>query len=129
MSKPDGGKRPLMARSSPLSDGEVVTLLIGLALELAALHAAGKTYGSLHPVHVSVDARGRPHVERVESTNAWSEADDVMAVLRLGCSLSSIGGSLHQALVARSRVGSQTIEALLHFLLEAGTPKPIRRCS
>jgi len=116
-----------MARSSPLTDGEVVTVLVGIALELAALHAAGKTYGSLHPVHVSVDGSGRPHLERVESTTAWSEGDDVTAVLRLGCSLSTVGGSLHRNLLACSRGDIQTVDALLHLLLQAGTPERIRR--
>lgn len=123
MSAPAG--QHLIARKTSWTDGEVVTVLIGVALELAALHAVGQTYGSLHPVHVGVDSRGRPHLRRVEATCEWSEADDVRAVVRLGWSLSS-PGRLQGMLTSCARSDVQTIDALTAWLLRVCAPERIR---
>ena len=51
-----------------LSDGQVVTLMVGLGLDLVALHTEGRPFGPIHPAHrsggrewaPSSAARGRP---------------------------------------------------------------------
>jgi hypothetical protein len=67
-----------------LDDGQVVTLLVGVGLELVQRHRQGRAYGPLHPAHVSVDGRGRPRLAEVLCPPGWTPHDDWVGLIRLG---------------------------------------------
>lgn len=72
-----------MASGGRLNDGQLVTLLVGLGLELQQLHAIGRAYGPIHPAHVTVDSSGRPRLADVAAPPGWTPHDDWAALLRL----------------------------------------------
>jgi hypothetical protein len=50
----------MVARQGPLSPGQVVTVGVQIARELAALHAAGHVYAAVSAETIRIDADGRP---------------------------------------------------------------------
>ncbi len=105
-----------------LSDGQVVTLLVGLGLDLASLHTEGRPFGPIHPAHVQVDESGRPHLRLVVAPDGWTPHDDWVALLRLGrvmgCSERSSALSIHAA-------GRRGGADLLRWLVQWAKPEPL----
>jgi hypothetical protein len=71
-------------RADGLTDGQVVTLVVGLGIELLRCHEAERPYGPIHPTHVRLDAARRPRLVDVPETPGWTTRDDWAALLRLG---------------------------------------------
>lgn len=135
---PLAGSRHHVAMSVPLtrvagmtrlSDGQIVTLLVGVSMALSDMHAKGRCHGSLHPVHVELDHDGRPLLRSAQAPDGWTSQDDVLAVLRLGTSLCSEGGNLAESLrgYARDHLGTEglSVRAILPWLLKLAPPKPL----
>ena len=105
-----------------LSDGQIVTLLVGLGLDLAVLHTEGRPFGPIHPAHVQVDESGRPHLRLVVAPGEWTPHDDWVALLRLGrvmgCSERSSALSIHTA-------GRRGGVELLRWLVEWAEPEAL----
>ena len=105
-----------------LTDGQVVTLLVGVGLELIRLHASGGPFGPIHPAHLQLDSTGRPELQLVDATTGWTPHDDWAALLRLGrvmgCSERSSTLSIHTA-------GRREGVELLRWLVEWADPEPL----
>ncbi|MEO8107562.1 MAG: hypothetical protein ABI720_09600 [Actinomycetes bacterium] len=107
-----------------LDDGQVVTLLVGLGLELVHLHHGDRAYGPLHPAHVRVDGHGRPHLADVPSPPGWTAHDDWVALLRLG---RFVGRSERSGVLSWEDAGQREGRELLQWLMQWDTPKPLPR--
>lgn len=117
---------------NPLTDGQVVTLLVGLGLQLAVLHRRGQFYGSLHPAHVECSSHGRPMLRLMAQPDGQSVRDDVLALLRLGAALGGAGGVVAKACRERVRQESVTREAadlasVMRWLLTLAPAQPLAR--
>lgn len=114
------------------SDGQGVTLLVGLGLELAVCHRRGECHGALHPAHFVIDACGRPRLRPMTANVGVSVAEDVMALLRLGVAVSEPEGVvadgcrrwLDQGLMDPAGVDLRTV---LTWLLSAVPALPLGR--
>ena len=117
-----------LIRSVPageLADGQLVTLLVGIALALVEVHEAGRCHGSLHPVHVELDERGRPLLRTSKAPDGWAQRDDVLAVLRLGTSLARPEGALATALRGYATNGELQLTKVVPWLLTLAVPVPL----
>ncbi len=75
----------LLARRTTLEPGEVVTLLVPLARELAEMHASGRVHGAITAADVLLGAEGRATFGSVAIDAADMEPlDDVRALAALG---------------------------------------------
>jgi hypothetical protein len=74
----------VLARRGVLAPAEVVTLVVALALDLADVHAVGRTHGAVCAEAVRFDPDGRPRLGRVGSDPSASPAADVLAVAAIG---------------------------------------------
>jgi len=126
------GVMPLpLTRSVPaggLTDGQLVTLLVGIGLTLIEVHAAGKCHGSLHPFHVELDERGRPMLRPSDAPDGWAQRDDVLAVLRLGTALARPEGSMATELRAYASGGELALDHVVPWLLDLADPVPLPTC-
>ena len=111
-----------MTREGQLSDGQLVTLLVGLGLELLPLHRAGHAYGPIHPAHVRLDATGRPRLAGVAPPSAWTPHDDWVALLRLGRHL---GASTLGRELSWETAGCIEGVDLLQWLMHWSSPQPL----
>jgi hypothetical protein len=120
-------RAPLTAiqRAGGLSTGQVVTLLVGLTLSLAELHACGTLSGPLHPRDVEVDESGRPALRASTAPEHWTERDDLTALLRLGTALAAGDDALALALGTRAGCGELELVNLAGWLLAFATPEPL----
>ena len=107
-----------------LDDGQVVTLLVGLGLELLQLHQEGRAYGPVHPAHVRVDDGGRPHLAGVQPPPGWTAHDDWVALLRLGRHL---GASAKAQRLSWETAGRREDVDLLRWLLDWSPPSALAR--
>ena len=114
-----------LTRSRVLSDGQVVTLLVALGLEVLHHARRGACAGSIHPAHVDLDRSGRPCLRPSDPPPGWQPADDVMALLRLGVALADARGTLVESLRDRAVRGDQTLPAVLPWLMTLAAPKPL----
>ncbi|MFL6179677.1 MAG: hypothetical protein ACJ74E_07495 [Actinomycetes bacterium] len=67
-----------------LTRGQVVTLLVGIGVDLRRRHAAGTAFGPVHPSHVTVDDAGRPSLRDAVAPPGWTPHDDWVGLLRFG---------------------------------------------
>jgi len=105
-----------------LTDGQVVTLLVGLGLELLAVHSEGSVFGPIHPAHVAVGDDGRPALRPVPSPIGWTPHDDWVALLRLGRVVGGAGRSAElSALLVEGHEGVE----LLRWLIGWSAPEPL----
>lgn len=75
----------MLLRPGTLSRGQVITLLVGLGLELCELQAGGEVFGPIHPAHVRIGSDGRPTLRPgVEPPAGWTPHDDWVGLLRFG---------------------------------------------
>jgi hypothetical protein len=118
--RPDGHSVGMWSRR--LTDGELVTLLVGLGLELAARHRGGAVHGPLHPTHVRVHPDGRPVLLAVAPPPGWTPHDDWVALLRLGRHL---GASDRASELAWTRAAAGEDAELLRWLLAWAVPQPL----
>lgn len=105
-----------------LSDGQLVTLLVGIGLELLPLHEAGHAYGPIHPAHVIVDTTGRPGLADVARPPGWAPHDDWVALLRLGRHLGA--STLGRELSWETASCLEGVD-LLQWLMRWSTPRPL----
>jgi len=105
-----------------LSDGQLVTLLVGIGLELLPLHEAGHVYGPIHPAHVIVDITGRPSLADVARPPGWAPHDDWVSLLRLGRHL---GASTLGRELSWEAAGCLEGVDLLQWLMRWSTPQPL----
>ncbi len=105
-----------------LDDGQVVTLLVGLGLELVQIHRGDRAYGPVHPVHVRVDDQGRPHLLDVPPPAGWTSHDDWVGLLRLGRHL---GGSARATSLSWESAGRREGVDLLRWLLRWSPPEAL----
>jgi hypothetical protein len=111
-----------MMRDRRLSDGQVVTLLVGIALELLPLHESGHAYGPIHPAHVRLDATGRPQLVDVVAPPGWTPHDDWVSLLRLG---RHVGASEWAETLSWEAVGGLEGVELLQWLMRWVDPQPL----
>jgi hypothetical protein len=67
-----------------LTRGQVVTLIVGVGIDLRRRHSDGRVFGPIHPSHVSIDATGRPHLLDAAVPFGWTPHDDWVGLLRFG---------------------------------------------
>ena len=120
----------LGTRFDGLSDGQLVTLLIGIGLELSWLHAAGRPFGPVHPTHITIDARGRPGLHHTTAGSGGAIVDDTHHLLRLGAALGSESGAVATACRDRDQSGAleqriQGMQPLMLWLLALVPPAPL----
>lgn len=111
-----------MLQAGGLTDGQLVTLLVGVALELLTLHESGDAYGPIHPAHVRLDATGRPQLVDVVAPPGWTPHDDWVALLRLGRYL---GASDRAGVLSWKSVGGIEGVELLQWLMRWSAPEPL----
>ena len=111
-----------------LTDGQLVTLLVGIGLTLIEVHATRRCHGSLHPFHVELDERGRPMLRPSHAPDGWAQRDDVLAVLRLGTSLVRPDGSMATQLRAYASDGELSLDQVMPWLLRLAEPVPLPIC-
>jgi len=111
-----------MLRAGRLSDGELVTLLVGVGVELLPLHESGHAYGSIHPAHIRPDSTGRPRLVDVVAPAGWTPHDDWVALLRLGRHL---GASDRSRVLSWKSVGGLEGVELLQWLMRWSDPEPL----
>jgi hypothetical protein len=109
-------------RACSLSEGQVVTLLVGLGLALVERHRRGLAYGPVHPAHVRVGADGRPHLAEVVAPYGWTPHDDWVSLLRLGRHL---GASPRAGTLSWESAGAGEGVDLLHWLMAWAAPEPL----
>lgn len=118
----------LLAVRGRLLPGEVVTVVAGVAAELAHLHAARRAHGALDATAVTIDPAGRPRLHGVRSADVGTNADaDVRALARLAGEL--LGHAPPRSVVDVLRdaeVGRHTATSFAGALLEACRPEPVR---
>ncbi len=117
-----------LVRSVPvggLTDGQLVTLLVGIGLTLVDVHSAGKCHGNMHPVHVELDKHGRPMLRASSAPEGWARRDDVLAMLRLGTSLARQDGSIGAALRGYAASGELALDQVVPWLLRLAEPAPL----
>ena len=119
--------QPLRAVVGPsgLSDAQLVTLLVGLALALLDVHADRNCHGAVHPAHIDLDGAGRPILLRSPAPSGWTPRDDVVALLRLGTSLASAGSTLSEQLRTCAAATDLSLTTLIPWLLNLGEPAPL----
>ena len=105
-----------------LSDGQVVTLMVGVGLELARLHTQGRPFGPIHPAHLKVDDIGRPRLRLVGPPAGWTPHDDWAALLRLGRVL---GSSERSSVLSLNTAGRREGVDLLRWLVLWAKPEPL----
>lgn len=74
----------VLARRGVLAPPEVVTLVVGLALDLAGRHDAGRCHGAVCPELVRFDPDGRPRLVDASPGAAIDPATDVYDVAAIG---------------------------------------------
>lgn len=116
------GVELLLRPQHAVSDGQVVTLLVGVGLELLDRHASGVPFGPLHPAHLAIDDRGRPRLRPVTAPPQWTPHDDWVALLRLGRVL---GASDRAALLSHHEVDGREGVELLRWLMEWAEPRSL----
>jgi hypothetical protein len=109
-------------RGPGLTDGQVVTLVGGLGLELLRRHAAGNPYGPIHPAHVRLDEVRRPRLVPVPAPAGWTTHDDWVSLLRLGRLLGR--GTWASALTWES-IGRRSGHELLLWVLTQRDAEPL----
>ncbi|MFZ0324837.1 MAG: hypothetical protein WAN48_12005 [Actinomycetes bacterium] len=109
---------PHLMSTEALTRGQRRTVLVGVALAVAALHRRGELAGPVHLTHVQVDAFGRPRLRAAPPPSGWSAADDVTAVRRLARSL-GCPAEVSQDL-------SELVDRLIDGGVEALPVRPVR---
>ncbi|HEX5017480.1 MAG TPA: hypothetical protein VFX15_07840 [Actinomycetes bacterium] len=112
----------VLRKHGTLSDGQVVTLLIGLGTCLEQIHQRGEVFGPIHPAHVCVGGDGRPELLPVSPPPGWTSHDDWVGLVRLGRSM----GAGHRARALRWEAFDGLEGApLLRRLMTWATPEPL----
>ncbi|HEX6447066.1 MAG TPA: hypothetical protein VF053_18365 [Streptosporangiales bacterium] len=123
----------LCAVRGRLLPGEVVTVVAGVAAELARLHAARRVHGALDAAAVTIDPDGRPRLRGVRSADAAaadtaaSAETDVRALARLAGRL--LGPAPPRPVVEvlqEADAGRHTATSFAAALLEVCRPEPVR---
>lgn len=119
-------------RSDRWPDGELVTLLVGVGLELAELHRAGRSHGALHPVHIECDSSGRPRLRPMGRSAGDGPQGDVLALLRLGAALGGEGSRVAAACRTdlyerRQAVCHRSLQEVVSWLLTLAAARPLER--
>jgi hypothetical protein len=109
-------------RLQGLSDGQVVTLIVGVGLELVHRHRDGGVHGPVHPAHVRLDRAGRPHLVEVAAPPGWTPHDDWVSLLRLG---RHVGSSARAGVLSWEEAGTLEGTELLRWLLAWAAPAPL----
>ena len=83
---------PHLLSAASLTVAQRRTVVVGVALAVAAAHRVGRVVGPLHLTHVEVDETGRPRIRAVVAPPGWRIDDDLTALHRLargvGCAVS-----------------------------------------
>jgi hypothetical protein len=90
-----------LLRTRALTLAQRRTVVIGVALQVAASHACREVVGPLHPGLVLVPPSGQPRLRTVEAPGGWSTQDDLVSIRRLARALTGDdvpGGSVRQIL-------------------------------
>jgi hypothetical protein len=111
-----------VVRGPGLTDGQVVTLIAGLGLDLLRRHGAERAYGPIHPAHVRLDERQRPWLVPVPAPAGWRAHDDWVSLLRLGRLL---GQDAWASSLTWQTAGRRTGPVLLRWVLTQRDPEPL----
>lgn len=111
-----------MDAAERLADGQLVTLLVGIGLDLLPLHESGLAYGPIHPAHLRLDSTGRPGLADVAPPPGWTPHDDWVSLLRLG---RHFGASHRAGKLCWYSVGGLAGDDLLRWLLRWADPQPL----
>lgn len=109
----------------PLTEGQAVTVLVAVGLDLIQRHRAGLRIGRLQPGDVLVDAEGRPGLAPLPPNHAVPGEADRDAWLRLAWSLAPPSSPLRAAVAAWSRETDPPLAGLVPELLEVAVPQPL----
>jgi hypothetical protein len=109
-------------RGPGLTDGQVVTLIGGLGLDLLRRHAGGTAYGPIHPTHIRLDEARRPWLVPVPPPAAWTPHDDWVSLLRLG---RLMGRGTWASTLTWQSVGRRSGRELLVWLLMQRDVEPL----
>jgi hypothetical protein len=112
-------------RAGGMSRGQVVTVLVGLALCLHELHAARLLAGPFQPRDIVIDGVGRPGLLPAAHPVDWSRSQDVTALLRFGASLTPADPELAKLLRLRAASPRTSTSELAHWLLGLAAPEPL----
>ncbi|MFL6287193.1 MAG: hypothetical protein ACJ73L_02250 [Actinomycetes bacterium] len=107
-----------------LTRGQVVTLLVGIGVDLRRRHAAGIAFGPVHPSHVTVDDAGRPSLRDAVAPPGWTPHDDWVGLLRFG---RFMGRTDESAELSWWSTGQLDDVELLRWLMNWATPEPLPR--
>lgn len=110
---------------APLTEGQAVTVLVAVGLDLVRRQHAGLGAGRLHPADVLVDAEGRPRLAPRPPSRQLSDDDERQALLRLAWSLAPPASALRAAVVTWSRGTDRSLADLVPALLEVAEPEPL----
>src|SRR5689334_1542840 len=111
----------LLARQGSLTTGQVVTVGVQVARELAVLHAAGHVYAGVSADTVQLSADGRPSLAR-ETSGGGEPADDVEALVRV---LREAAGSNAGLALLRVLGASTDAVTLARDLYAVCAPEPL----
>lgn len=111
-----------VVRGPGLTDGQVVTLVVGLGLDLLHRHAEKHAYGPIHPAHVRLDERRRPWLVPVPATSGWGAHDDWVSLIRLGRML---GRDTWASALTWETAGRRTGHELLQWVLRQRDAEPL----
>jgi hypothetical protein len=111
-----------VVRGRGLTDGQVVTLIAGLGLDLLRQHGAERVYGPIHPAHVRLDESRRPWLVPVPAPVGWGAHDDWVSLIRLGRML---GRDTWASALTWETAGRRTGHDLLQWVLTQRDPEPL----
>jgi hypothetical protein len=112
-------------RPATLTRGQVVTVLVGLGLDLCERHATGTAFGPVHPAHVRIGPDGRPVLARgIEPPPGWTPHDDWVGLLRFG---RAMGRPQEAGVLSWWSAGRLEGTALLRWLVQWAEPVPLDR--
>lgn len=111
----------MLAGRGRLAPLEVVTLVVGLALDLADLHASGRTHGDVRAESVWFEPNGRPRLS--PPVAAVEPAEDTAALAALG--LRALGGVRSTRLSVVLTAGITDAGELAERVLASGPAAPL----
>src|SRR3954468_6092458 len=111
----------LLVRSGSLSSGQVVTVGVAIARELARLHAAGHVYAAVSADAIAIEADGRPTLTQATS-GGGQPADDLRALVQV--LREAVGTDAELALLRALRPSSDAV-SFARELYAVCPPQPL----
>src|SRR3954451_14484859 len=113
--------RDLLVRNRSLTSGQVVTVGVAIARELARLHAAGHVYAGVSTDAIAIEADGRPTLTEVTSVGG-EPADDLRALVEV---LREAAGTAAELALLRALRPSSDAVSVARELYAVSPPEPL----